>query len=270
MGIKEIIDQSDYPLIKQDIIDGLRNLGLKKNDTIMVHSSLSSFGYVVNGANDIIEALMEVVSDGTIIMPGHNSVNSNVREWRNPPVPQSWFEIVEQNIRPASREVEPVSIGKIPRVFGRYEGVKYTNHPFVALQIYGKGPKALLEQPLNRPHSMNGPFGYLYHNQVKLLMLGSDYDNLTFMHLASNILNSYMDMYSNIYQDGKIVRIKYDIENDEPEDFIKIGKSFEETKKDFIKIGKIGKATCRLIDGKELIDFTVEYYKKHGINHRDE
>ncbi len=270
MGMKEIIAKSDKPLIKQDIIDGLRKLGLKQDDYVMVHSSLSSFGYIVNGANDIIEALMEVVSDGIIIMPGHHSVNSNVRRWCNPPVPESWFETVEQNIRPASKEVEPGGVGKIPRVFGRYDGVKHTHHPFVALQVYGKYPKELMQQPLNRPHSMNGPFGYLYHHNIKLLMLGSDYDNLTFMHLASNVMEHYMDMYSNIYKDGEVVRVKYEIEDDEPEDFIEIGKSFEESQKESIKIGKIGLAACKLIEGKALIDFAVEYYKKYGIRNRED
>ncbi len=270
MGLKEIIEKSEKPLIKKDIIEGLIKLGLKSNDKVMVHSSLSSFGYVVNGANDIIEALMEVVHDGIIIMPGHFSVNSNVREWQNPPVPESWFEKVEQNIMPASKVVEPVGVGRIPRVFGRYDGVAHTNHPFVALQVYGKHPKELINQPLNRPHSISGPFGYMYNHGIKLLMLGSNYDNLTFMHLASNILESYMDMYSNIYQDGQVIRVKYEIENDEPEDFIKIGELFEIAYPKSIEIKQIGQAKCRLIEGKALIDFTVAYYKKHGIKNRDE
>lgn len=268
MGLKEIIEKSNQPLIRQDIVEGLIKLGLQANDHVMVHSSLSSFGYIVNGANDVIEALMEVVKEGVIIMPGHFSVNSNVREWSRPPIPATWFEKVEQNITPPSKVVEPIGVGKIPIVFGRYVGVVRTNHPFVALQIYGNYPPELIHQPLNRPHSMNGPFGYMYQHGIKLLMLGSDYDNLTFMHLASNILGNYMDMQSNMYQDGKVVRVHYEIENDEPDDFIEIGKLFEMEQPESIKIGQIGLATCKLIEGRELIDFTLAYYKKHGIKNR--
>ena len=46
-------------IIKQDIINGLLNLGLKSGDEIEVHTSLCSFGYVDGGAETVISALKE-------------------------------------------------------------------------------------------------------------------------------------------------------------------------------------------------------------------
>lgn len=48
----------------------LRLLGLKRNDRVMVHSSLFSLGIIENGINGFHQALMNVIGDeGTIIVP---------------------------------------------------------------------------------------------------------------------------------------------------------------------------------------------------------
>ncbi|MFW5889691.1 MAG: AAC(3) family N-acetyltransferase, partial [Bacillota bacterium] len=94
---KEIIEKSKTPVTKSDIIDGLKKLGINENSLLEVHSSLSAFGFVVNKEYDIIDALIEVINKGVIIMPAHTSEMSNPRDWENPPVPESWYEIIEEN-----------------------------------------------------------------------------------------------------------------------------------------------------------------------------
>jgi aminoglycoside 3-N-acetyltransferase len=57
-------------LTQQNIIDGLKGLGLEQGMAVEVHSSLSSLGYVAGGASTIITALIEVVGEqGAIVMP---------------------------------------------------------------------------------------------------------------------------------------------------------------------------------------------------------
>ena len=47
-----------------------RELGLGENDLVVVHTSLSRFGYVEGGADSVIEALFDVVGPGgTAAMP---------------------------------------------------------------------------------------------------------------------------------------------------------------------------------------------------------
>ena len=61
---------------KKDIVEGLREIGLKEGDIVIVHTSLKSMGYVCGGAQTVIEALIEVVtSEGTIVMP--------TQSWKN-------------------------------------------------------------------------------------------------------------------------------------------------------------------------------------------
>ena len=63
-------------VIKSDIIDALKEIGLQRGDSVMVHTSLSRIGYVCGGAQAVIEALIEVVGDeGTIMMP--------TQSWKN-------------------------------------------------------------------------------------------------------------------------------------------------------------------------------------------
>ena len=57
-------------ILKEEIIQKLREVGLEKGDAVMVHTALKRMGYVCGGAQTVIEALMEVVGkDGTIMMP---------------------------------------------------------------------------------------------------------------------------------------------------------------------------------------------------------
>ena len=55
---------------RQSLADELRRLGLKPGDVLLVHSSLSSLGWVCGGAEAVVLALLDVLSnDGTLIVP---------------------------------------------------------------------------------------------------------------------------------------------------------------------------------------------------------
>jgi len=64
---------------RQDIDQGLHELGLSKGDAVEVHSSLSSFGRVVRGAVTVVDAVLDAVgavldavgADGTVVMSAY-------------------------------------------------------------------------------------------------------------------------------------------------------------------------------------------------------
>lgn len=57
-------------ILKEEIVQKLREVGLEKSDVVMAHTSLKRMGYICGGAQTVIEALMEVVGEnGTIMMP---------------------------------------------------------------------------------------------------------------------------------------------------------------------------------------------------------
>jgi aminoglycoside 3-N-acetyltransferase len=44
-----------------DLLNTFESIGIRKGDTLLVHSSLSSFGYVEGGTQTVIEALLASV-----------------------------------------------------------------------------------------------------------------------------------------------------------------------------------------------------------------
>ena len=73
---------------KEDLLQLFCQLGLNITDDVMVHSSMRSLGYVVNGAVDVIDALITVVGldEGTILMPAHTGQLSDPSGWSSPPL----------------------------------------------------------------------------------------------------------------------------------------------------------------------------------------
>ncbi len=64
-------DRSRDPEIgRTAILEALADVGVKKGDTLLVHSSLSACGHIVGGAKTIIEAIIETIGpDGNFFVP---------------------------------------------------------------------------------------------------------------------------------------------------------------------------------------------------------
>jgi len=64
-------DRSRDPEIgRAAILEALADVGVKKGDTLLVHSSLSACGHIVGGAKTIIEAIIETIGpDGNFFVP---------------------------------------------------------------------------------------------------------------------------------------------------------------------------------------------------------
>ncbi|MBQ1467655.1 MAG: AAC(3) family N-acetyltransferase, partial [Solobacterium sp.] len=48
---------------KDSLVKALRDLGVEENMILEVHSSLSSFGFVLGGARTVVDALIEAVGE---------------------------------------------------------------------------------------------------------------------------------------------------------------------------------------------------------------
>ena len=59
--MQKCIDKNFTPITKEVLIHKFSQLGIKSGDTLLVHASLSSLGYVVGGAEALYLALREVI-----------------------------------------------------------------------------------------------------------------------------------------------------------------------------------------------------------------
>ncbi len=85
------IETSLAPATVASLCDDLRGLGLAVGDVVLVHTSLSSLGWVCGGAVALVEALRCALgSAGTLVVPTHSSDLSDPAGWQNPPVPPAW------------------------------------------------------------------------------------------------------------------------------------------------------------------------------------
>jgi aminoglycoside 3-N-acetyltransferase len=73
-----------HPNTIQSLTDDLSALGVSKGMTLIVHSSLSSLGWVCAGGSGYI-SLEETPRNWDSVMPAHSMDSSEPSEWINPP-----------------------------------------------------------------------------------------------------------------------------------------------------------------------------------------
>jgi aminoglycoside 3-N-acetyltransferase len=155
---------------KGDIVAGLRKLGVRPGDKLLVHSSLSSFGQVEGGAEAVIDALIEAISPGgTVLVP--TLTGDETLSPANPPV-----------FDPAST---PCWTGTIPEVFRKRPDAVRSLHPTHSVAAIGPDAHRLTEDHINSvtPCDELSPYGKLARcKDAYILLIGVDHQVSTTFH----------------------------------------------------------------------------------------
>ena len=105
------IKQLAVPAAIEALSKDLQALGLRAGHTVLLHSSLSSLGYVTGGAESAIMAVLKVLGgSGTLMMPTHTGQNTEPSNWNAPPVPEVLWPII-RNEQPAFDPATTVTRG---------------------------------------------------------------------------------------------------------------------------------------------------------------
>jgi aminoglycoside 3-N-acetyltransferase len=100
--------QQSLPVTATSLKKDLAALGVKPGMVLLVHSSLSSLGWVCGGAAAVVEALETILTpDGTLVMPTHSAGLSEPSLWENPPVPESWWQIIRDEMPAFQTDLTP-------------------------------------------------------------------------------------------------------------------------------------------------------------------
>lgn len=261
---REFLISQNKSVSKQHIIDKLKSIGITKGDVVMLHSSLSKIGFVQNGANTIINALMEVIeNDGTLVMPAFPAVGFNYDYLKTNPV----FNVKET----------PSKMGIITEVFRKKENVFRSLHPTDSVCAFGKQAEYLVKDHFNQltPYNKYSPFYKLCQLQGKIILIGVDLNSLTNFHTHEDaIANFEFPVYhktqfnTDVIDDNGVKKTMHTkVHNPEwskkrkCNDFIV---PFENA--GFLKKFTLGNAQCIVIKANEMHTWLVENYNTKGIS----
>jgi aminoglycoside 3-N-acetyltransferase len=265
MTEKDTIDRSDDPVTVDRLVDDLRELGIEAGETLIVHSSLSSLGWVCGGAPAVVDALREAVTaEGTLVVPTHTGY-SDPAGWGNPPVPDDWEPTIRETMPAFDPAVTPTrGMGAIPECFRTYPDVRRSRHPVVSFAAWGAEAGTVVEDhSYDEPLGENSPLARVYDLDGRVLLLGVGHDRNTSLHLAE-----YRGEYPKrrtvdggpVLRDGERRWLEYvDIET-RTDDFSAVGEAFELHHPEAVTRGTVGYGTARLYEQRALVDFATAWF----------
>lgn len=265
----EAISNSQFPRTRKTLTQDLINAGLTPGITVIVHSSLSSLGWVCGGAVTVIQALMDVVtSNGTLVMPTHSSDYSDPEPWQNPPVPAEWWQIIRDTMPVYDARITPTrNMGKIVEVFRTCENVLRSSHPNFSFAAWGNHAETIIKNhSLNYSLGEESPLARLYDLNGYVLLLGTGYDTCTTFHLAEYRINNIKTVSygAPILESEKRVWKTYSDIDFDADCFTDMGEDFQ--KANDVKISQVGSAQTKFFAVRDAVDFGVSWLKENKLN----
>jgi aminoglycoside 3-N-acetyltransferase len=256
-------EKSDSGITKEQLLNDLRKIGLKENDSVLVHSSLSKIGFVKGGASTVISALEEAIGkEGTLLFPAFPAAGRNKDHLEAYPS----FDILNT----------PSRMGSITEYFRKLEGVQRSFHPTDS--VCAKGPLAVYFTDSHfgqlTPYNENSPFRKLCSKGGKILMLGTTLNGAcTNLHTLEDAVDFKYPVYDKKeYEvtmkdaEGNTSVMKTKVHN--PEYSAKrncdaLRPLFE--KEGVLVNGMIGEAKSMLIDADKMLQVMIKYYREKGV-----
>ncbi|NLN56015.1 MAG: AAC(3) family N-acetyltransferase [Clostridiales bacterium] len=180
------------------IATNLEDLGVKKGDCLLVHTSFKALGKGVT-ADEVIKGLLSAVGDdGTLILPALS------------------YSIVTQEAPRFDIKNTPACIGYLPNFFLSYPGIIRSMHPTHSCAALGKNAVEFTQNHYidRTPVGKNSPFYMLKEYDGKILFLGCTSAPNTSMHGVEELVEpdylygDYLE-YTLTNYDGKSYNATY-------------------------------------------------------------
>ena len=234
---------------RDDIVRGLRALGLAPGDVVLVHSSLGSLGHVEGGADAVIDALLDTVgTEGTVLVP--TLTGSDELDADHPP-----------RYDPGET---PCWTGRIPETFRQRPDAVRSLHPTHSVAAIGARARELTagHEHSITPCGPDSPYGRLAQSGGYILLLGVTHEVNTTFHLAEEIVGVPYHMQpglvaAQVVERGRARTIHLMIHRyGSPRAFGRLEPAFRE--RGIQRDGQIGEAQVRLIHAGRMVELTCQ------------
>lgn len=227
---------------------------------------MSRLGYVIGGAETVVDALLEAVGPaGTVVMQTHTSENSDPAAWKNPPVPEHWWELIREHTPPFRPEATPSRrMGAVPEHFRTRPGALRSQHPSDSCAALGPLAETITrDHPLTPAMGPGSPLARMVEHDVQVLLLGVDHGNNTLLHYAEHLAEwpakRHGRFASAMLRDGRREWVwRQDLVHDD-HDFTELGEAFAATGAERTL------DSMRCCSGRELVPFAAHWFSRHRM-----
>lgn len=183
--------QTERHVYRAELVAGLRGLGVQPGDTLFIHSSLKSLGFVVGGPSEVIAALQEAVGpEGSLLLPTYYLPAGTIHATCE--LPDYRFDIRRHG----------TNMGRLPEAFLATPGVERSLHPTHSVSAWGQNARFLTEAHHLAPSVFGpgSPWARLMElDRAKVLGLGINMGPVTFYHLLEDLMG--VDFPLGVWQD---------------------------------------------------------------------
>jgi aminoglycoside 3-N-acetyltransferase len=242
---------------QQLLLSGLRELGVKSGDVVLLHSAANSIGAVRDlmnapdtGMRWLLDALVEAVApDGLIAVP---TFTKTFKSDRDGPVGDLW-----------NPKTSPSRVGSFTNYVWKQPGAARSDHPTHSLAALGKRAAEFCAGHSWREGATTfdrkGPWGKLVDWQGKILWIGTAMKTQTAVHVVEDWMRlPYMATCVAMVDDGGKPREVEVLQSPAgPRDFYKDNSKSELAwnAAGLSRRGKVGKANSQLMDAGVFIDW---------------
>lgn len=159
-------------LTKNEIISQLEKFNIPSGKPVIVHSSLKAVGKIDGGAETLLSALIECITNrgGLLCIPTH-----------------TWIEMSLDLKNPGS------SIGALPDTAAKHPLGIRSLHPTHSITVFGEKDRAEKfvedEAYVDTPVNPEGCYGNIYKEDGYVLLIGVDHTKNTFLHCIEEMMN---------------------------------------------------------------------------------
>jgi aminoglycoside 3-N-acetyltransferase len=212
-------------MTRSDIEEGLLELGLRRGDTVLLHSSLRSFGFVEGGAETVVDAFLTVLGeDGTLVVPTFGALG-----------------IITEVVREHPRAVRSI-------------------HPIASVAAIGAHAEAICKSHwrAETAHGADTPYTRIATLGGYVCLAGVDQDRNTTLHTVEALLQlPYLNDVTRTFDsdEGEVTRT-WRFFPGPHRDFIGLDRLLRQA--GGMRMGRIGDSVIRLVKSQDLLDVCLE------------